>query len=172
MAGRFKDDFQAWQTKRNFKCKRILSLIDLNQGGGKWLFAGVFDVTGNPTKPGGPDSRYYYYPTEEVRGIEDLVGRFVIQFLWKDRRRYPHGEPLREELLVAHILPATYSVPVFPGYEKVRISQAELKLIVKEGEPSWKSALSSVAGIYLILDGADGKHYVGSASGSDGIWQR
>ena len=171
LAGRFKDDFQAWQSKRNFKCKQILSLIDLPQGDGMWLFAGVFDVTGSPTQPGGPEARYFY-PTEEVRGIEDLVGRVVVQFPWKDRQRYLHGEPHREEILVAHILPATYSIPVFPGYDRVRISHAELKLIVKEVEPSWKSALSSVAGIYLILDGTEGKHYVGSASGAGGIWQR
>lgn len=171
LAGHFKDGFQAWQAKRNFNSKRILALIDLNQGDGKWLFSGVFEVTGSPTKPGGPQGRYFY-PTEEVGGIEDLVGRVIVQFPWKKRARYLHGAPHRDGMLVAHILPATYSVPAFPGYEKVRISHAELKLIVNEVEPSWKSALSSVAGIYLIFDRAEGKHYVGSASGAAGVWQR
>jgi hypothetical protein len=37
---------------------------------------------------------------------------------------------------------------------------------------SWKSALSSVAGVYLITDTETGRHYVGSAYGEGGIWAR
>ncbi|WP_201024235.1 GIY-YIG nuclease family protein [Shewanella frigidimarina] len=36
----------------------------------------------------------------------------------------------------------------------------------------WKSALSSVSGVYLIIDLASGKLYVGSATGEGGIWKR
>lgn len=45
-------------------------------------------------------------------------------------------------------------------------------LLVLKEEPSWKSALSSVGGVYLIVDTLAGKAYVGSASGVGGIWQR
>jgi hypothetical protein len=171
LAGRFRDDFQAWQRAKNFRCKRILSLIDLNQGDGSWLFAGVYDVTGAPTRPQGASGRYYY-STLEVAGIEDLAGRVIVRFPWKYRQRYLHGAPNRDSLFVDHILAAPYTVPPFPGYENVRIAHQDLRLIVREVEPTWKTALSNVAGVYLILDGATGKHYVGSASGVGGIWHR
>lgn len=37
---------------------------------------------------------------------------------------------------------------------------------------SWRAPLSNVAGIYLITDNLAGLHYVGSACGSGGFWQR
>ena len=37
---------------------------------------------------------------------------------------------------------------------------------------SWRTALSSVAGVYLISDTVSGKFYVGSAYGEGGIWSR
>ena len=47
-----------------------------------------------------------------------------------------------------------------------------LKTIVKKSLSDWQSALSSVAGVYLIADKSSGKLYVGSATGEGGIWQR
>ena len=37
---------------------------------------------------------------------------------------------------------------------------------------SWKSALSNVKGVYLIVDTLTGKQYVGSAYGNECIWHR
>ena len=45
-------------------------------------------------------------------------------------------------------------------------------MFVRRGEPSWQAALSSISGVYLILDTKTGKTYVGSAYGEGGIWQR
>ena len=36
----------------------------------------------------------------------------------------------------------------------------------------WQSALSAVKGIYLITDTSNGRHYVGKADGSGGIFAR
>jgi group I intron endonuclease len=38
--------------------------------------------------------------------------------------------------------------------------------------PSWRSALKSFSGVYVITDNKTGKHYIGSAYGGEGIWQR
>jgi len=40
------------------------------------------------------------------------------------------------------------------------------------GRPDWKSALSSVKGVYIITDASNGRHYIGSAYGVSGIWSR
>jgi hypothetical protein len=49
---------------------------------------------------------------------------------------------------------------------------SEFHVIVLKRDSSWWSALSSVGGVYLVLDTATGKAYVGSAYGTGGIWQR
>jgi len=47
--------------------------------------------------------------------------------------------------------------------------------VIKNELNDWKVALSSVYGVYLLTDKNTGKHYVGSAygsQGSQGIWGR
>ena len=46
-------------------------------------------------------------------------------------------------------------------------------LFKNEGaHPDWRVPLSAVKGIYLILDETEGRQYVGSAYGEEGIWGR
>lgn len=67
---------------------------------------------------------------------------------------------------------AGVTIREFPGYARVIVSKPELDLIVQQQIPSWKAALLNVAGVYLITDTDTGKHYVGSAYGDGGFWQR
>ena len=60
----------------------------------------------------------------------------------------------------------------FSGYQHSLISKEHLDIIVSQQVDSWKSALSSVSGVYLITDRSNGNLYVGSATGEGGIWQR
>ncbi|WP_198413757.1 GIY-YIG nuclease family protein [Cryobacterium sp. TMT2-15-1] len=61
----------------------------------------------------------------------------------------------------------------FPGYQNVRLRHHELQRIIANDEPSWKDALSSVKGAYVITGLSDGRLYVGSAAGeANGLWQR
>lgn len=61
----------------------------------------------------------------------------------------------------------------FRGYQNVSLKHKDLQLIIRNEEPSWKQALLSAKGIYVITDTSNGKLYIGSASGStDGLWQR
>ncbi|MEO8902900.1 MAG: GIY-YIG nuclease family protein [Polyangiaceae bacterium] len=59
-----------------------------------------------------------------------------------------------------------------PGFRRVRISHDTLKLIVRDQLPSWRTALSSARGIYLVADTSTGGLCVGSACGVGGFWQR
>ena len=47
-----------------------------------------------------------------------------------------------------------------------------VKNIIYTGNIVWRNKLKSVKGVYCIADRKEGKLYVGSASGSDGIWGR
>ncbi len=65
------------------------------------------------------------------------------------------------------------ALPTPPAdYMDIRLSYSELREIVSSGDREWRSRLSAVAGVYLILDSPSGEQYVGSASGGEGIWGR
>lgn len=61
----------------------------------------------------------------------------------------------------------------FPGYNNVLLTHKDLQAIINMDAPEWKTALSSVKGVYCITDSSTGQLYIGSASGdAGGIWQR
>ncbi|MEV8130732.1 GIY-YIG nuclease family protein [Pseudarthrobacter oxydans] len=56
----------------------------------------------------------------------------------------------------------------FPGFDSLLISYDELQAVVADDRyTQWRSALSSVQGIYLISDTQTGKLYVGKADGAE-----
>lgn len=69
----------------------------------------------------------------------------------------------------------TASFKRFPGYDKLLMPHDELAAMVNDitGEyQEYKTALSAIKGVYLILNTATGEQYIGSASGDDGILGR
>ncbi|MDR7159103.1 GIY-YIG nuclease family protein [Arthrobacter sp. BE255] len=56
----------------------------------------------------------------------------------------------------------------FPGFDSLLISYDELQAVIADDRYSqWRTALSSVQGIYLIADTKNGKLYVGKADGAE-----
>jgi hypothetical protein len=165
LAGDFKE-WQESQSARNFQCDTIISLIGLD-GDDLWLFGGVYKVLGITT---GTQSGYLY-ETELLPDYDNLIGRIIVQYHRSSRTSYIWGDKYAKNLEVLQIVRERMSFP-FPGYNKVIIDHPRLRVIVRIQEPTWKSALSSVNGVYLIVDGSNGKKYVGSATGAGGIWQR
>lgn len=61
----------------------------------------------------------------------------------------------------------------FPGFDRLVLGHDRLQAVMREHRyASWRTALSSVVGIYLITDTRDGRHYVGKADGAESIRQR
>lgn len=166
LAGSFKE-WQEYQNGRNFQCDTIISLIGLD-GDDLWLFGGVYKVLGVTS---GTQSAYLYQ-TELLRGQDDLIGRIIVQYRRPSRTSYIWGHKYAQNLEVLEIKRERVSVQPFPGYNNVVLDHSRLKVVVSLQEPTWKSALSHVKGIYLIVDTSNGKAYVGSATGAGGIWQR
>lgn len=101
--------------------------------------------------------------------LSDLAGRLVIG--WDSARTW----------WVKGITVARYPVetiadaePIaFPGFDQLILSYPQLQAVIREPAfASWRTALSSVKGIYLITDTRTGRHYVGKAEGSENIYQR
>lgn len=165
VAGDFKE-WQERQTQKNFGCERVLSLIHLSAD--RWLFAGVYGILGVEQT----EDKTFRYSTELLLGQGDLVGRVIVRYRRDARASYIWGEKHENKLEVAEILDSAMSIEPFPGYNRVLLSNADLKVLFRKDEPSWKAALSSVGGVYLIVNTINGKPYVGSAYGGCGLWQR
>lgn len=61
----------------------------------------------------------------------------------------------------------------FPGFDRLVLSYAKLQAVMREPKyASWRTALASVMGIYLITNTRDGRHYVGKADGTENVRQR
>lgn len=161
-------NFKKWQEEqnaKNFECETVIGLIRL--GDDQWLFVGAYRVLGVE----GAESKFRY-KTELLPGQDDLVGRIVVRFKRVFRNSYIWGSRYGDQLEVAKLLEVPFAIEDFKGYKEVRLSHKILKMVVHRSEESWRTALSSVSGVYLIMDGETGKGYVGSAYGEGGIWRR
>lgn len=115
------------------------------------------------------DGPYYKYDLKRTNELNDLEGRLVID--WGKSTVSWHQTKLDKEVI--EILPKGF-VKQFPGYENVILSFEELSSIINnpDSNKQWKNMLSNVYGIYIILDKSNGKQYIGSAYGKQGIWGR
>jgi hypothetical protein len=101
--------------------------------------------------------------------LEDLRNRLVIG--WKSPRTWRLNGPTAAGYPVLEI--ADVEPVPFPGFDRLILNHAQLQAVVREYRyASWRTALSSVVGIYLITDTTDGRQYVGKADGAENIRQR
>jgi len=157
----------------------ILSFIAT--GANKARFVGAYHVRGERDVCPSDLDDLPSWERDSIHNFSDLIlydlqkddrftaykDRLVIQ--WKSTR----GWFQEKDLDVYEILPPESSQE-FPGYQNVLLDHQQLINIFKNpsGHRDWMIALKSVAGIYRIIDPESGKTYIGSAYGSDGIWQR
>lgn len=101
--------------------------------------------------------------------MADLRNRLVIG--WRSPRTWRLNGPTAAAYPVMEIADAE-PVP-FPGFDRLVLDYAQLQAVMREHRyASWRTALSSVVGIYLITDTLDGRQYVGKADGAERIGQR
>ena len=157
LAGNF-PDWQRSQTARNFQRKYVVSLVELPESH-LWLFAGLY----KPTSVKKRESGGYLYDLDEIAACKELNGRLIVHFKRPGRQSYLKAERWAQQMLVHEIRQSAMTIRSFPGYRNVDISFQELRHLAKEEPPSWISALSNIAGVYLLSDLKLGKLYVGSA---------
>jgi hypothetical protein len=166
-AGTF-DEWQAWQSRKNFERRYVVAMIQMLPSTTKWLFAGAYERRGRKSEEDG-----YTYDLAERPRCREIAGRLVVKFERPGRQPYLNADGYVDNLIVNEVRAVRLSVPDFPGFKRVHIPKSTLDLIVRENDASWRNALSSVSGVYLISDSVSGMFYVGSATGEEGgIWQR
>ena len=167
------EEFQRWQTKRNFERKFVLALIE-RPAQDSWLFAGIYHSNGVISKEWRENrqSDYYRYELTEDEACREMNGRPVATFSRPGRQSYLDAEKWSDRIVLSEIFAEKISFGEFPGFRAVNLTNDELELMIQKSFESWRTALSNVAGVYLISDTTSGKLYVGSAYGEEGIWQR
>jgi hypothetical protein len=162
------EDYQNTQSWDVFGSARfVISFIAERYNYAK--FVGVWEVTGKARNPSG---RGFRYTTRKLDGFDDLTARLIVR--WGDGTRswaqWLHRKGNKE---VSEMLPPDY-VMEFPGYYDFQLSYAQLQQMVNNPDSNreWQRMLSSVSGVYIILDRESGNQYVGSAYGKGGIWGR
>ena len=116
LAGTFKE-WQEDQTKKNFECSMVLSLIHL--GADRWLFAGVYGIRG----VGSGQNTAFKYDTELLPGHDEFIGRVIVRYKRECRASYIWGHKYGNKLEVSEVLASPLSIVPFPGYNGVCISQ-------------------------------------------------
>lgn len=175
LIGEFKE-WQENQTNKNFNKQYVISLIYYSKN--IWMFGGVYEVEQDPKPISNNSWNGWKYKTRLLDVEQDMIGRVFFYYKKEFRASYPgldlqsQSDMNPSDMYVSHILDKKVSLTDFPGFDKVNINYETLKLIVDDNIQSWKTVLSNVKGIYLIVDTVTGKQYVGSAYGDDCIWQR
>ena len=114
-----------------------------------------------------------YYELVPCVELSDLYNRLVID--WGTAT--VSWVQTRTDKEIWAVLPKGF-VSEFPGWDKIFISHQELQAIIEnpDGNKDWHHFLAAHDGVYVILDVATGKKYVGSACGAKdgkgGIWGR
>lgn len=131
-------------------------------------FVGVWEVLSKRRKA----TRGWHYRTRELPGFEDLEGRLIVR--WGEGTRswaqWLHRQGDKE---VVELLPPNY-VMDFPGYYNFTLSHEQIVTMVRNPDSNreWQRMLSSVSGVYVVLDKRSGRQYIGSAYGTGGFWAR
>jgi hypothetical protein len=132
-------------------------------------FIGVFKVDG-VTAGFDDDGACFYYDLMEEIGYESLKERVIID--WGKSTVSWHQWFENEKEVVEIKSRPDLNYVQFKNYDDIIIKFSELQVIVKHEYKEWKHPLLATNAIYLILDKKEGKQYVGSTYGGDGIWGR
>lgn len=173
------EEWQSYQTHRNFGRDYVVALIQLPDSSTQWLFAGAYVSRGCREVKRGHGMRWRY-DLQRLSAYDSVLGRLVVDYRRRGRASYRLGNkqdpttkaPFDSELAVYELRARPLGLPQFPGFKRVLLDFPTLKQVINQAELSWKTALSAVSGVYLITDTTDGKLYVGSAGGEEGIWGR
>lgn len=167
---RDRDAWHGWNRwrdprKNDWTRPYIFSFIEFYPVAGTYLFGGAFEVL---------ERRSDGYEIQELEEYAKWEGRLVCSFYRYQgmRGRAFYLENYLDQFTVHQVLPHRYDGESFCGYENINHRFSELKPLLQAEKADWKASLKAVKGVYLIMDTATGKSYVGSAYGGHGIWSR
>lgn len=158
---------------RIINTKYCLQFLRLERGRDEWLFLGAFEVNGYHTTSNGDE--VYDLAIMQDCSLNKYAERLIVKYhkkqgpkqakiMWKTYLQFELSEILGDIYFSV--------INTFPGYDEVCLDFSKLVSIYSIPYRSWQEALSIINGIYVITDTSNGKQYVGSTYGYNGVWQR
>lgn len=112
----------------------------------------------------------HYYDLVELPEFGYLKDRVIVD--WGMHQQQWHQWWTNEKFVVRIGGYVNNNAPVFDSYESVMLNYNELKAIFDGNDEAWTNSLKSVNCIYAIVDKSNGKMYIGSTYGTNGIYGR
>lgn len=174
--------YQGYQSGPVFhKASQVVSLYGLDRT--RACLFGVFRVRGYRGSREAPpltasaweaewrEDSSFFYDLEHLPGFEHLERRVIVDW---GRSARSWCQRLANDKPVLEITAPGRRLPPMRDYLEFSLSREELVELFQneDAHHEWRSRLSAVAGVYLILAETSGELYVGSASGGEGIWGR
>lgn len=153
-----------WNEKRRYFYEGQIAVCFLKLSYDMWLLTTIKRVTKDLGISSGVS-----FEGKEIEKYKPFFGRVIVQYHKTSMAQGRYFSELQDELVVNQILPDVYDGEDFPGYDKVRLSYAQLEVIIRCGKKDWIAALSNQKAVYLITDKNTGKLYVGSATSDSGM---
>ncbi|HXM24198.1 MAG TPA: GIY-YIG nuclease family protein [Terriglobales bacterium] len=138
------------------------------------LFVGLYSVDGKGLAPpgtldpvhGGDVSGLHLYEMSKSDLLQQYEGRLFIHW-GKNYIQWAQNAKDQDKAITE--IRREIGEPPFPGF----MSFPPTIVSTLDRMPySWKAALGTVKGVYILVCQKTGKHYVGSASGEGGFWER
>ena len=153
-----------WREKnKNFKIGEIAICL-LKIGYDQWLLTTIKKITNDLNIRNGIN-----YEGTELPEYSKYYGRIILSFHKTLQNPVVTKDTVWNQLEVLQILSSPFDGIDFPGYDSVNITFHELEAIITRHKRDWIKALENQKAIYLISDKSNGKLYLGSATGDNGM---
>jgi len=128
------DEWQTWQSRKNFQRELVISLINLNRRN-KWLFAGIFSSISSNWEA---DRSLHQYELEKLPETDEIIGRAIVNFSRPGRQSFLNAERWMNDIEFSELLPQRMTFGDFPGFSEISISKSELDIVVNNSIESWR----------------------------------
>ena len=153
-----------WREKnKNFKIGEIAICL-LKIGYDQWLLTTIKKITNDLNIRNGIN-----YEGTELPEYSKYYGRIILSFHKTLQNPVVTKDTVWNQLEVLQILSSPFDGIDFPGYDNVNLTFNELEAIITRHKRDWVKALENQKAIYLISDKSNGKLYLGSATGDNGM---
>jgi hypothetical protein len=166
------EEYQSVQGRPVFKDAEIVATFVASPFG-ETLFVGLYGVNGNGIAPPGTIdpltghdcAGHHFYDLSPLSKLTEYVGRMIID--WGSGSRSWVQLASRSDKPILEIRRTAFEEP-FPGFLDFSKQLSDFAHVPQ----SWRTTLSAVSGVYLLIHPETGKQYVGIAHGAGGFWQR
>lgn len=153
-----------WRSKTRYFRVGQVAICFLRLGYDTWLLTTIKMITKDLDVVNGIN-----YEGCEIEKYKKLFGRVIVKYHKKTQSQGYNAITILHNIEVLEVLPTSFDGDDFQGYDKISLSFKQLESIISRSKKSWIAALENQKGVYLITDVSNGKMYVGSATGNNGM---